>query len=106
LAGIFATASRQEWLDRLRQRDVPCGPIYDIQEVFEDPQVRHLGLPIELQHPTKGKVRLSGSAVTLRETPVSYASAPPMLGEHTEEILRAAGYGADDIARLKHARVI
>jgi crotonobetainyl-CoA:carnitine CoA-transferase CaiB-like acyl-CoA transferase len=106
LAGIFATAPRQDWLDRLRRRDVPCGPIYDIQEVFDDPQVRHLGLPIELQHPIKGSVRLSGSAVTLRETPVSYATAPPMLGEHTEEILRAAGYSADDIARLAQAHVI
>jgi formyl-CoA transferase len=106
LAGIFATAPRQEWLDRLRRHDVPCGPIYDIQEVFDDPQVRHLGLPIELQHPIRGTVRLSGSAVTLRETPVSYASAPPMLGEHTEEILRAAGYSAGDIARLAQARVI
>jgi crotonobetainyl-CoA:carnitine CoA-transferase CaiB-like acyl-CoA transferase len=106
LASIFATAPRQEWLDRLRERDVPCGPIYDIQEVFDDPQVRHLGLPIELHHPQKGTVRLSGSAVTLRETPVSYATAPPMLGEHTEEILRAAGYSTDDIERLAHARVI
>jgi formyl-CoA transferase len=105
-AGIFATAPRQEWLDRLRRRDVPCGPIYDIQEVFDDPQVRHLGLPIELRHPTKGPVRLSGSAVTLRDTPVSYASAPPMLGEHTEEILRTAGYSTSDIARLARARVI
>jgi crotonobetainyl-CoA:carnitine CoA-transferase CaiB-like acyl-CoA transferase len=106
LAGIFATAPRQDWLDRLRRRDVPCGPIYDVQEVFDDPQVRHLGLPIELRHPIKGSVRLSGSAVTLRETPVSYATAPPMLGEHTEEILRAAGYSADDIARLAQAHII
>jgi crotonobetainyl-CoA:carnitine CoA-transferase CaiB-like acyl-CoA transferase len=106
LGEIFATAPRQHWLERLRARDVPCGPIYDIAEVFEDPQVRHLGLPIELRHPKKGAVRLSGSAVTLRETPVSYASAPPMLGEHTEEILRAAGYSADEIARLAQAQVI
>jgi crotonobetainyl-CoA:carnitine CoA-transferase CaiB-like acyl-CoA transferase len=106
LAEIFATAPRQHWLERLRARDVPCGPIYDIAEVFDDPQVRHLGLPIELHHPKKGAVRLSGSAVTLRETPVSYASAPPMLGEHTEEILRAAGYSADEIARLAQAQVI
>ena len=100
LQAIFATGPRQHWLDRMRARDVPCGPLYNVQEVFDDPQVRHLGLPIELHHPKKGKVRVSGSPVTLTETPVSYAAAPPMLGEHTEEILQAAGYSADDIARL------
>jgi crotonobetainyl-CoA:carnitine CoA-transferase CaiB-like acyl-CoA transferase len=77
-----------------------------VQEVFDDPQVRHLGLPIELTHPKKGRVRLSGSAVTLKDTPVSYATAPPTLGEHTEEILKSAGYSADDIARLAQARII
>ncbi len=51
-------------------------------------------------------MRLSGSAVTLQETPVSYAIAPPTLGEHTREILQAAGYSSDDIARLAQARVI
>jgi crotonobetainyl-CoA:carnitine CoA-transferase CaiB-like acyl-CoA transferase len=106
LQGIFAAAPRQQWLDRLRARDVPCGPIYDVQEVFDDPQVRRLGLPIELHHPEKGTVRLSGSAVTLQKTPVTYASAPPTLGEHTQEILRDAGYSSDDIARLAQARVI
>jgi formyl-CoA transferase len=106
LQAIFATGPRQQWLDRMRARDVPCGPLYDVQEVFNDPQIRHLGLPIELRHPKKGTVRLSGSAVSLKDTPVSYAAAPPMLGEHTAEILRAAGYSDDDIARLTEARVI
>jgi formyl-CoA transferase len=100
LQAVFATAPRQHWIDSLRARDVPCGPLYDVAEVFDDPQVRHMGLPIELTHPKKGKVRLTGSAVTLKSTPISYAAAPPMLGEHTEQILKSAGYNADDIARF------
>jgi crotonobetainyl-CoA:carnitine CoA-transferase CaiB-like acyl-CoA transferase len=106
LQSVFETAPRQHWLDAMRARDVPCGPLYDVQEVFDDPQVRHLGLPIELNHPKKGKVRLSGSAVSLSQTPISYATAPPMLGEHTDEILKSAGYSADDIARFRKANII
>jgi formyl-CoA transferase len=106
LQAIIATGPRQQWLDAMRARDVPCGPLYNVQEVFDDPQVRHLGLPIELQHPKKGKVRLSGSPVTLKDTPIAYRAAPPTLGEHTEQILQAAGYSAEDIARLAKASVI
>ena len=106
LQGVFATGARQDWLEKMRARDVPCGPLYDVQEVFDDPQVRHLGLPVELHHPKKGKVRLTGSAVTLKETPISYAAAPPMLGEHTDEILKSAGYSATDIAQLREAKVV
>lgn len=103
---IFATAPRQYWIDRLRSFDVPCGPLYDIQEVFEDPQVQAQGMPIELKHPQMGSVRLSGSPVNLKGTPMRYDTAPPLLGEQTDEILARAGYGPDEIKRLSEAGVI
>jgi formyl-CoA transferase len=106
LQAIFSGAPRDAWLERLRTHDVPTGPIYDIGEVFDDPQVRHLGLAVELNHPKKGKVRLSGSAVTLKGTPVTHRTAPPLLGEDTETVLRDAGYTTKEIAELSAAKVI
>jgi crotonobetainyl-CoA:carnitine CoA-transferase CaiB-like acyl-CoA transferase len=103
---IFATAPRQHWIDLLRSHDVPCGPLYDIQEVFEDPQVRQHGMPIEVTHPKMGPVRLSGSPVDLKGTPMRYEAAPPLLGEHTEEILERAGYDPERIKQLAAAGVV
>lgn len=103
---VFATAPRQYWIDRLRSHDVPCGPLYDIAEVFADPQVQHHGMAIELGHPTMGTVRLSASPVNLRGTAIRYESAPPLLGEHTEEILVRCGYDAGKIKELAEAGVV
>jgi formyl-CoA transferase len=103
---IFSTAPRQHWIDHLRAHDVPCGPLYDIREVFEDPQVQHLGMAIEVTHPRMGDVRLSGSPVHLEGTPIRYAAAPPLLGEHTEEILGRSGYDPEKIKRLAEAGVV
>lgn len=102
----FATAPRDYWIDRLRSYDVPCGPLYDIQEVFADPQVQHLGMAIEAAHPKMGNVRLSGNAVKLKGTPIRYESAPPLLGEQTDEILERAGYAPEEIKRLAEAGVV
>ncbi|MGE5445637.1 MAG: CaiB/BaiF CoA transferase family protein [Ignavibacteriales bacterium] len=106
LAEIFATRSRKEWLERLRKYDVPCAPLYTLEEVFEDPQVQYLDMPVELNHPQMGLVRLSGSAIRLSETPISHRLAPPTLGEHTEEILRELGYDDGMIERWRQRGVI
>lgn len=83
LATVFGTDSRAVWLERLRQQDVPCAPINRVDEVFEDPQVRHLGM-----RRTMGKAEVVGPGVTLQGTPVEYRLEPPTLGEHTDEVLR------------------
>jgi crotonobetainyl-CoA:carnitine CoA-transferase CaiB-like acyl-CoA transferase len=103
---VFATAPRQHWIDELRRRDVPCGPLYDIGEVFADPQVQQLGMAVEVEHPKMGPVRLSGNAVTLRGTAISYQHAPPLLGEHNDEILARLGYDATKIKDLTQAGVV
>ena len=89
LADTFRTRDRDEWLARLRAEDVPCGPLSDLQEVFDDPQVKFLGLKKELPHPRRGRVAVVGSPVRLSDTPVQIARAAPDLGEDTEQVLRA-----------------
>ena len=103
---VFATAPRQHWIDELRRRDVPAGPLYDIEEVFADPQVQHLGMAVELEHPEMGRVGVSANSVRLQETPIRYDCAPPLLGEHTEEVLARLGYDAHRIKELTEAGVV
>jgi crotonobetainyl-CoA:carnitine CoA-transferase CaiB-like acyl-CoA transferase len=103
---VFATAPRQHWIDELRKRDVPSGPLYDIEEVFADPQVRHLGMAVELEHPEMGRVGVSANSVRLDQTPIRYDCAPPLLGEHTEEVLTRLGYDAQRIKELTEAGVV
>ena len=87
LTAIFAGKPRSEWLDLLRKNDVPCGPLNDFQEVFDDPQVQLLGLKRTLPHPKRGSVTVVGSPVRLSDTPVTIASAAPELGADTERYL-------------------
>jgi crotonobetainyl-CoA:carnitine CoA-transferase CaiB-like acyl-CoA transferase len=88
LAKIFGTRHREEWLTRLRAEDVSSGPLNDLKEVFDDPQVKFLGLRKELPHAKRGKVAVVGSAVRLSDTPVHISRAAPELGEDTEAVLR------------------
>jgi crotonobetainyl-CoA:carnitine CoA-transferase CaiB-like acyl-CoA transferase len=89
LAEAFAGRPRDEWLERLSRHGIACAPIRTVAEVLSAPDVRALGFPIELEHPRIGGVRLVGSAVGLGETPASYRLPPPLLGEHTDEVLSA-----------------
>jgi formyl-CoA transferase len=103
---VFATAPRDYWIAELRKRDVPSGPLYDIAEVFADPQVQHQGMAVEVDHPTMGQVRLSANPVNLRGTAIRYEYAPPLLGEHTQEILERLGYDAGKIKAFAEAGVV
>ena len=81
--------STSYWLEELEKLQVPCGPINTIREVFDDPQIQHRGMEISMSHHLSGNgnVSLIGSPVKMSETPVSYRTAPPTLGQHTDEIL-------------------
>jgi formyl-CoA transferase len=94
LKDAFRTRDRDEWLSRLRAQDVPCGPLYDLQEVFDDPQVKFLGLKKELPHRRRGRVSVVGSPVRLSDTPAQILHAAPDLGEDTEAILQTLLKGA------------
>ena len=79
--------STAEWIAALEQAGVPCGPINDLGQVFDDPQVQHRQLRTELAHPTAGKIPLVGNPIRLSRTPVSYRMAPPLLGEHAAAVM-------------------
>ena len=87
LAGIFRMENRDHWVAKLRAEDVPCGPLYDLAEVFADPQVAYLGMRRELPHPTRGTVSVVGGAVRLSDTPLTFVSAAPELGADTARVL-------------------
>ncbi len=93
--------TKAEVVRRLREANVPVGPINALDEVFADPVVRHLGLIAEVDHPTAGRVRAPGIPVRLSGTPPSVRRHPPELGEHTDEILRELGYAKEEIAALR-----
>ncbi|MEK7229409.1 MAG: CoA transferase, partial [Candidatus Binatota bacterium] len=106
LQSIFSGGRREEWLQRLQAHDVPCAPLNTLGEVFDDPQVREYGFPIEVEHPRMGKMRLVGSGVELSRTPPGIKMPPPTLGEHTGEVLGALGYSQDAITKLKELGVV
>ena len=104
-ATVFKTTA--EWLAALEQAGVPCGPINDLQQVFADPQVQARGLRVELPHPLAGSVPQVASPIRLSATPVQYRNAPPLLGEHTEQVLQQwLGLSLEQIAELRRAGVL
>lgn len=107
LARTMLTRPRAEWLERLEARGVPCGPINDYRQVFEDPQVQHRQLRVDMRRRDGGPVATIASPLRLQDTPPVYDRAPPALGDSTEEVLRdLLGLGADDIARHRASRTI
>ena len=106
LQAAFQSRTRADWVAFLNDRGVACGPIYNLAEVFADPQVRHEEMLVEMPHPVHGMVKLLGMPVKLSDTPGAFRLPPPLLGEHTDEVLRELGYSAEAIAEMRAAEVI
>ncbi len=100
LESALAARDTDDWVQALLAEGVPVGPIHDYAQVFEDPHTQAREMMVELEHPVEGTVRGLGIPVKLSGTPGSVRRAAPLLGEHTEEVLREAGIDDADIAAL------
>jgi formyl-CoA transferase len=95
-----------EWIDTLNAAGVPAGPIYHMDEMFADPQVKHLNLTRRVPHPTLGEVEVIGQPIAMSRSQWSIRSATPEAGAHTDEILAGLGYDAGAIASLRSRKVV
>jgi crotonobetainyl-CoA:carnitine CoA-transferase CaiB-like acyl-CoA transferase len=106
LAPTFKTKSREEWLHCLEARDVPVVPLYDLAEALADPQVRHLQLVEQVEHPVAGQMEFVGSPVRYSSFTESPSLPPPLVGEHTIAVLRELGYSDQAIEELRAEQVV
>jgi crotonobetainyl-CoA:carnitine CoA-transferase CaiB-like acyl-CoA transferase len=105
LAAITRPEPSAHWIELLNRAGVPCGPINTIDQVFADPQVRHLGLAQPIRSHERGDIELLGQPILMSRTPSRIRTPPPLMGEHTEEILRELGYDRARIEALRAAEV-
>jgi formyl-CoA transferase len=106
IAEITRRLPSAHWIDALNEAGVPCGPINTIDQVFADPQIRHLGMAQPVRSHERGDTELVGQPVTMSRTPSRLRTPPPTMGEHTDEILKGLGYDEARIAELRDAGVI
>jgi crotonobetainyl-CoA:carnitine CoA-transferase CaiB-like acyl-CoA transferase len=107
LTPVFTTRSNVEWIAALETANVPCGPINRVDQVFADPQAQARGLTISMPHAGSGELDLVASPLRLEKTPPEYRHAPPLLGQHTSEILYdVLGLDAEEVATLQRAQII
>ena len=107
LAEIFLSRSTDAWLKLLNSAEVPCAPVQTVDQVFKAPQVLHREMLVEMEHPTAGTVRMAGIPVKFSATPASVRLSPPLLGQHTEEVLSSwLGLNDKEISELKEKSVV
>jgi crotonobetainyl-CoA:carnitine CoA-transferase CaiB-like acyl-CoA transferase len=106
LQDAFMKKSRDEWLTKLREKGFPCAPVYTIDEVFSDPQVIHRDMLIKMEHPVAGIIKQIGTPFNFSESSTDLTRYPPVLSEHTEEILIGLGYTVNEIKNLRIKGVI
>ena len=106
LGKIFRERTSAQWREILDRHDIPNGPINTYEDVFQDPQLQYNEIAVEIGHEILGSFRYVGLPFHLMGTPGGPQSPPPMIGEHTDEILTGLGFAKEEIARLKEQRVI
>ena len=107
LGELFRQRTTADWVDLLEKAGVPNGPINDLAQVYAEPQVKARGIRVDLDHPVAGKLPTVASPMRFSATPVDYRGAPPVLGEHTDEVLRGLlGKSEAEIGRLRTAGVV
>jgi len=103
---IFREKSRAYWMDQLETNDVPHTPVYNLQEVFQDPQIKHMGMEIEIERKNKPSIRTVKFPLEYSDTKMSHPTAPPELGEHNAEFLTSLGYDDKKITEFKEKGII
>jgi crotonobetainyl-CoA:carnitine CoA-transferase CaiB-like acyl-CoA transferase len=106
LRAQFRKKPREYWLSRLDANSIPNAPINTIHEVFDNPQIKHMGIPRQITHPQMGTSNLVGSPINMSDTPPRFVRPAPLLGEQTEKILERLGYGKETIKELRDNKVI
>jgi crotonobetainyl-CoA:carnitine CoA-transferase CaiB-like acyl-CoA transferase len=107
LAGVLKERTQRAWIDALEPAGVPCGPIYRTDQVFADPQVAARGMRFDMPHPLAGTVPQIGNPLRFSATPIVHEFPPPILGEHTAELLRERlGFADDAIADLARRGIV
>jgi crotonobetainyl-CoA:carnitine CoA-transferase CaiB-like acyl-CoA transferase len=96
----------EQWVNDLNAAGVPCGPIYSVDQMFADAQVKHLGLAQDVPNDQNRKITLVGQPFTLSRTPSRMAARPPEVGEQTEELLTEFGFSTEEIAELRQGKVV
>jgi formyl-CoA transferase len=102
----LAEADSDTWIARINEAGVPCGQIYSIDQVFSDPQVQHLKPHAAIESPHVSKLTLLRQPMTLSRTPSRMERHPPAVGEHTEEVLREAGFAPEEIAEFRREHIV
>ena len=106
LSELFKRRDQKEWLDLLASEDTCVGPVNDIEQIFNDPQIIERELFTEMNHPIAGTIKQIGFPIKFSKTPGKLHSHAPILGEHTEEILLQLGYSNENINRFRNIGVI
>jgi crotonobetainyl-CoA:carnitine CoA-transferase CaiB-like acyl-CoA transferase len=100
LADIIRTRPTAEWMRLLQAADIPCVPMHDLDGLIDDEHLEAAGFFIDMQHPTEGAIRLTGIPSRWSRSSLRVTRHPPRIGEHSVEVLREAGFSADEIARM------
>jgi len=104
---IFLTKKRDEWIDLLLKNDIPCGPVNTVDEVFRDPQIFERDMLTEVKLPTGDVIQQIGIPIKFSDIPLTVRSPPPLLGQHTEDVLKnLLNLSAEEINQLKEKGVI
>ena len=110
LAALIDAVMRREprafWIDQFEQAGVPCGPILDYEDALTTPQAIAREMTVDVEHPTLGPLRTLGTPIKMSETPLNPRRRGPLLGEHTDAVLRDAGYSDDEIEQLRYAGAV